>query len=850
MASVHDHTSTELNPDRKQIDDFINAIFRHAGLDGFASVRSFYEGETKPFRISPVPMARGLSFLCEVVEDDAYCAANSATPVVFCPVLATFTNGERARQVDLLKGLALSVECDQRPGDAAAALQQLLGPATVIVRSGGTWTDPATGEVQDKMHVHYRLNKPAQGNDLLRLKQARDLATMLVGGDTSNKPVVHPIRCPGSWHRKAGPRLCQIEELNADAEIDLDVALEALTAAAPKQKAGNGKDHSSSPSDWAELIKDILTSENYHDPLVRLAMKMLRAGMNDGGAVNMLRALMENADDDRQSVRWQVRYNDIPRAISTARGKCREASADSYTSGPTWRPPKNIPVKLAKVADFSLEFLPPSIAPWVGDISERLQCPLDYVAVTALTALGALIGRRVGIKPQQKTDWLEVPNLWGAFIGKPGMLKSPAMMEALKPLHHLEAEAAKAHAAALVDHQAALAEFKLHKSVNESVLKEELKKRVAERAVNLGGVSDITNMIKEAQKEDPLGLGAGPEEPKPVRYRTNDSSYEAIGALLVSNPSGLLVERDELVSLLKHLDREEQCVARGFYMSGWSGAQPYTFDRITRGHIHVDAVCIGLLGNTQPTKIAEYVRRANADGAGGDGLIQRFGLLVWPDEPIGWKNVDEYPDKASRERVWGSFERISKLTEAGVLSLGAEKGPYDKIPAFRFDEEASGQFLDWRTDLEKQLRSDDLSPALEGHVAKYRKLVPALALIDHLAEHGRGAVGLEALLRALSMVEYLETHARRVYGAANAAETTAAEAILTHIRRGELKDGFTARDVHQRGWSRLTEREHVQLGLNLLVDLDHLMEVTSEKTSYGGRPRVTYLINPASGGQS
>ena len=127
-------------------------------------------------------------------------------------------------------------------------------------------------------------------------------------------------------------------------------------------------------------------------------------------------------------------------------------------------------------------------------------------------------------------------------------------------------------------------------------------------------------MIKEAQNEDPLGLGAGPEEPKPVRYRTNDSSYEAIGALLVSNPAGLLVERDELVSLLKHLDREEQCVARGFYLSGWSGTQPYTFDRITRGHVHVEAVCIGVLGNTQPAKIAEYVRRANVDGAGGDAF--------------------------------------------------------------------------------------------------------------------------------------------------------------------------------------------------------------------------------------
>src|SRR5262249_42333295 len=88
------------------------------------------------------------------------------------------------------------------------------------------------------------------------------------------------------------------------------------------------------------------------------------------------------------------------------------------------------------------------------------------------------------------------------------MLKSPAMMEALKPLHHLEAEAAKVHTEALVDHQAALAEFKLHKSVKESILKEELKKKIAEKVVSLGGVSSLKDMIKDAQKEDPLGLGA------------------------------------------------------------------------------------------------------------------------------------------------------------------------------------------------------------------------------------------------------------------------------------------------------------------------------------------------------
>src|SRR5262245_21631680 len=173
----------------------------------------------------------------------------------------------------------------------------------------------------------------------------------------------------------------------------------------------------------------------------------------------------------------------VENIIRLAREKRRGRKEESTEHADDWPAPKELPSKLARVAQFDIEFLPPSIAPWVADISERLQCPPDFVAITALTALGSHIGRRVGIKPKQKTDWLEVPNVWGGFIGKTGLLKSPAMTEALKPLHHLEAEAAKAHAQALIDHQTALAEFKLHKSVKESALKDQLKKHVAETVV-------------------------------------------------------------------------------------------------------------------------------------------------------------------------------------------------------------------------------------------------------------------------------------------------------------------------------------------------------------------------------
>ena len=85
-----------------------------------------------------------------------------------------------------------------------------------------------------------------------------------------------------------------------------------------------------------------------------------------------------------------------------------------------WPTPKPLPNGLAPVEPFSSEVLPDALTPWVEDIANRLQCPPDYVAVTALTALGAVIGRRIGIKPQAKTDWIEIPNVWGAFIGRPG----------------------------------------------------------------------------------------------------------------------------------------------------------------------------------------------------------------------------------------------------------------------------------------------------------------------------------------------------------------------------------------------------------------------------------------------
>ena len=488
--------------------------------------------------------------------------------------------------------------------------------------------------------------------------------------------------------------------------------------------------------------------------------------------------------------------------------------------------PKPLPDGLAPVMPFDMSFLPAALAPWVSDIAKRLQCPPDYVAISAVVALGSVIGRRVGIKPQAATDWIEFPNLWGMFIGSPGMMKSPAMQAALAPIHYLEAEAGKQNEVAREAYKANIDAFKLRQQVKASLQREALKKG---KAVNF----------------DP---GVEPEEPVEIRYRTNDSSYEAIGELLIDNPTGLLVERDELVSLLHHLDREEQIVARSFYMSGWSGTQPYTFDRIIRGHVHIEAVCLSILGNTQPARIDAYVRRANMDSAGGDGLLQRFGLMVWPDSPPDWENVDEYLNSDARDRAWKVFTRMSELSETNLCASGdtsgARRGPYDKTPFFRFAHAALEEFTHWRENLERRLRSHELSPAIEGHFAKYRKLVPALALINHLADGGKGAVGQPALHKAIAFSVYLESHARRIYGADDVIEVTAAQVILAHIRHGELVDGFTARDVRRHGWSGLIDHTRVQAGLDLLVEFNYITPAPA-RIGQPGRPKAAFMINPA-----
>ncbi len=161
------------------------------------------------------------------------------------------------------------------------------------------------------------------------------------------------------------------------------------------------------------------------------------------------------------------------------------------------------------------------------------------------------------------------------------------------------------------------------------------------------------------------------------------------------------------------------------------------YDRITRGTLHIRAVCLSVLGEIQPGPLERYLREV-FDGRGDDGLIQRFQLAVWPDGSGPWRNVDRWPDATARAQVIEIFQRLNTLEPATV---GAEELTPEELPFLRFDADAQELFAAWRADREQKLRAEEDHPVLLSHWAKYRSLMPSLALIFQLMDGVEAGAG-------------------------------------------------------------------------------------------------------------
>jgi len=478
----------------------------------------------------------------------------------------------------------------------------------------------------------------------------------------------------------------------------------------------------------------------------------------------------------------------------------------------TFREFSALPDLLPPVPEFDPALLPDSVRGWIEDCAAALQCPLAFVAVPAVAALGGVIGRQLGIAIKQHERWIERPVLWAAIVGRPSSGKSPALAPVQRFLHRLESRRSEAW-----ELQKSEAEIDLDLHAAEI---QQAKKKASE-------------LLKKGDRDGAraaLTLTEPEPAPPPPRLILNDATVEKLGELLNENPRGLVQFRDELSGWLASLDREGREADRSFWLECWNGRGPYTCDRIGRGSVRIEACAVSIIGGVQPGRLSEYLRVAVRGGMGDDGLMQRFQLAVYPDMPTGWRYQDVEFNARAEAQAWAAFDRLDRID---LQAAGAETAEWCDVPFIRLSEPASTLFADWQTELMQRLRSGHESPHMESHLAKYPATAGRLALILHMADNKTGPISEGAMLRALAWLEFLEPHARRLYAGIDSGIATAHRLLA---KRRDLPDPFTARDAYRPGWAGL-DRESVEAGLAVLMDHGHVAELCTET---GGRPTVTY----------
>ncbi len=347
-------------------------------------------------------------------------------------------------------------------------------------------------------------------------------------------------------------------------------------------------------------------------------------------------------------------------------------------SPPPWGEPQPLPSGiLLPVVPFDCNLLPWSFMPWLKDVAERTQAPIDFSAAPAMVALSAVIGRRLAIRPKQHDDWTVIPNLWGMIVGRPGVMKSQAIGEAMKPLTRMEIEAGKRYEDALREYAA-----------NEMIAAAQ--KKAAEKAV-----------AKALQNGDPnearrLAQQAIDEESRPPvrrRYLVSDATVEKLGEILKDNPFGVCQLRDELLGLLKSLDKE--------------GAKPIGHSCWRRGTATVALCTTGLpAARSLSSRFAFRSSGGSSRGHWGitnawppgmaakptDGLLQRFQLAVYPDVAKEWVNVDRWPDSESKNVAYSVFKTLERIVPAEAGAKLDDNDP-DGVPYLRFSPLAQRPLL-------------------------------------------------------------------------------------------------------------------------------------------------------------
>lgn len=374
----------------------------------------------------------------------------------------------------------------------------------------------------------------------------------------------------------------------------------------------------------------------------------------------------------------------------------REALEPGYRAMVAGRTPPVVrapaPARAATVRaykSFPVDAVPAPIRGYITAWSRALNCDPAFIALPALATLAACVGttRRLMLK----RSWKEPCILWCVIVAPSGTLKSPALDAALNPLRLRQGQD--------------LSVYQQEMEVHERDLLDYERDRDLWKKGKLDG--DAPNK---------------PAAPVCIRRMVSDLTIEALAPILLANPRGVLLGRDELAGWVRSFDA---------YRGGRGGDAARWLETHRGGELLVDRktgvdrimvvprAAVSVTGCIQPRVLANVLDGENM----ANGFAARLLCAAPPRQVKVWTEAD----------IDDAIAQKYDATLGGLLDLkfncdGEEPcAPVDLV----LNPDARAHWIKFYNDFgieQASLVDEDLSAAfskLEGYCAR-------LALLFHL----------------------------------------------------------------------------------------------------------------------
>lgn len=367
-----------------------------------------------------------------------------------------------------------------------------------------------------------------------------------------------------------------------------------------------------------------------------------------------------------------------------------------------------------KKAEFPLDIFPEQVKTIIEHYSKFRSYPMDFFAVSILTAVGSAIGNSYVLKTPD--GYINRANLYLMLVASPGLNKSAPLTEAFKPI---------------LEKQAVM--FKEWRE-NQSKGNEKESKR---KDANTNKTTD--NQLIENQKEE-----------KEEKERTeiffikpilSDCTTEALIMQLSHNAKGVTILYDEIAGFLNSFNRYSKGNDVQLFLELWQGTH-ISRDTIKSGTTEVPNPFVSIIGTIQPGEL----EKSFADKLD-NGLLDRFLICYLNDLKKPYphdKNVNPAIEHQYRDLI----NTLSELYFNDTVLLNYSDDGYRII-------------YDWvrkSIDIENNHNTTD---TMRGIRAKMIIYIHRFALIMQMMEYGisqdfkdKEFVNTKACIAAVALADY------------------------------------------------------------------------------------------------